>query len=88
MPDADNNKNMAGAVNPEVSSGPVAQPIEEKIAENEMAARASQHLSDTAAELERDRGISVWMYGIALILLMFLAAIIFLTAVASSPTPR
>ncbi len=81
MPDTNGQKRL----NPDVISG---TPVDEKLPETEMMARTSQHLADAASELERDRGISIWLYGIALILLLFVAALIFLAAVASSPTPR
>lgn len=71
-----------------VTNAPGTRPAGEKLPEHEIAARSAQSLANAVAELERDRGISIWLYGLALILLMFIAALIFLTAVASSPTPR
>jgi hypothetical protein len=57
----------------------------EKLPEHQVMAEAAQRVAATAAELDAPRAPSMWMYVIAVILALFLLAMVLLAAVASSP---
>lgn len=57
----------------------------EKMPEHQAMGEAAQRVEATAAELDAAHAPSMWMYVIAIILALFLLAMVLLAAVASSP---